>query len=119
MHPVTAKLIERKQPALPVATKTVLVSNRLGLHARPSALLVKTLRPFDTAVTVQKGTDRVDAKSILGVMMLAAGHGTTLTFAATGKDAGKALDAIQQLFDRQFDEAYKPDADIQQLLRKL
>lgn len=83
--------------------------NALGLHARPSALLVKTLSQFACEVTVECRCCWVSAKSILGVMSLAAGYKSQLTFKAVGRDAYRALAAVQELFETRFSEAYGPD----------
>jgi len=80
------------------------VSNRLGLHARASAKLVQLVSGFKSTVwLVSKGRE-VNAQSIMGVMMLAAGMGTALTVRAEGADEEAALAAVIDLFDRKFDE---------------
>jgi len=84
--------------------KEIVVSNRLGLHARASAKLVQLVQGFKSTVwLVSKGRE-VNAQSIMGVMMLAAGLGTPLTVRAEGPDEETALDAVVALFDRKFDE---------------
>lgn len=81
-----------------------MVSNRLGLHARASAKLVQLVSGFKSTVwLVSKGRE-VNAQSIMGVMMLAAGMGTALTVRAEGADEEGALAAVIDLFDRKFDE---------------
>lgn len=81
-----------------------MVSNRLGLHARASAKLVQLVSGFKSTVwLVSKGRE-VNAQSIMGVMMLAAGMGTALTVRAEGADEEAALAAVIDLFDRKFDE---------------
>lgn len=81
-----------------------MVSNRLGLHARASAKLVQLVSGFKSTVwLVSKGRE-VNAQSIMGVMMLAAGMGTALTVRAEGADEEAALAAVTDLFDRKFDE---------------
>ncbi|TAL87017.1 MAG: HPr family phosphocarrier protein [Rhodanobacter sp.] len=82
----------------------VVISNRLGLHARASAKLVQLAQGFKSTVwLVSKGRE-VNAQSIMGVMMLAAGLGATLTIRADGPDEQSALTAVAELFERKFDE---------------
>lgn len=80
------------------------IKNRLGLHARAAALLVQTVTPFDAEITVSKDDQTVNGKSILGLMMLAAGQGSSIEVAAQGPDAAAALDAIAALVDEKFKE---------------
>ena len=84
--------------------RSIQVSNRLGLHARASAKLTKLAGQYASDIFISKGTRRVNAKSIMGVMMLAAGIGSTVTVEAEGSDADAALDAVQALFDDKFGE---------------
>ncbi len=84
--------------------KEIVVSNKLGLHARASAKLVQLVQGFKSTIWLIGGGREVNAKSIMGVMMLAAGIGTPLTLRADGPDETAALDAIASLFDRKFDE---------------
>lgn len=82
----------------------IVVSNKLGLHARASAKLVQLVQGFKSNVwLISKGRE-VNAQSIMGVMMLAAGIGTTLTLRVDGPDEASALNAVAELFDRKFDE---------------
>ncbi len=82
----------------------IVVSNKLGLHARASAKLVQLVQGFKSTVwLVSKGRE-VNAQSIMGVMMLAAGIGTQLTVRADGPDEVSAIHAVVALFDRKFDE---------------
>jgi len=84
--------------------KEIVVSNKLGLHARASAKLVQLVQSFKSTVwLISKGRE-VNAQSIMGVMMLAAGIGTPLTVRADGPDETNALNAVVELFDRKFDE---------------
>jgi len=84
--------------------KEIVVSNKLGLHARASAKLVQLVQSFKSTVwLISKGRE-VNAQSIMGVMMLAAGIGTPLTIRADGPDESAALGAVVELFDRKFDE---------------
>ncbi len=84
--------------------RELLISNKLGLHARASAKLTKLASEFSSDVWLSKGSRRVNAKSIMGVMMLAAGIGSRVTVEADGDDAAQALDAIGQLVDDKFGE---------------
>ena len=82
----------------------IVVSNKLGLHARASAKLVQLVQGFKSTVwLISKGRE-VNAQSIMGVMMLSAGIGTPLTVRAEGPDEGEAIEAVLALFERKFDE---------------
>jgi phosphocarrier protein len=84
--------------------RTITVVNKLGLHARAAAKLVTLAQKFKCEIHVRKDGREVSGKSIMGVMMLAAAKGSRVTFRAEGPDAEKALDAIESLFARKFDE---------------
>lgn len=85
-------------------TKELIVLNKLGIHARPAALFVKTANRFDCDVFVEKDGEKVNGKSIMGLMMLAAGPGSRLLIEAEGHDAPKAVVEIELLIKRKFDE---------------
>ncbi len=85
-------------------TKDFLVANKLGIHARPAAMFVKTANRFDCEIFVEKDGEKVNGKSIMGLMMLAAGPGSKLTVHAQGHDASQALAEIETLIERKFDE---------------
>jgi phosphocarrier protein HPr len=85
-------------------TKDFQVSNKLGIHARPAAMFVKTANRFSCDIFVEKDGERVNGKSIMGLMMLAAGPGSKLTVSAEGQDASQALAEIDALMKRKFDE---------------
>jgi phosphocarrier protein len=85
-------------------TKEILVSNKLGIHARPAAMFVKTANRFACEIFVEKDGEKVNGKSIMGLMMLAAGPGSKLTVSAQGTDASKALAELEALVKRKFDE---------------
>jgi phosphocarrier protein HPr len=88
-----------------IITKEFLVSNKLGIHARPAALFVKTANRFNCDIFVEKDGEKVNGKSIMGLMMLAAGPGSKLTVHAEGQDAPAALSEIEILITkRKFDE---------------
>lgn len=83
---------------------TITVTNRLGLHARAAAKLVQVVQPFDAEITLVHGDKQINAKSIMGVMLLAAGKGSQLTLMTDGPDAESAAAAVSALFARNFDE---------------
>jgi phosphocarrier protein HPr len=84
--------------------RTIQIVNKLGLHARAAAKLVTLAQKFKSEVYVKKDGREVSGKSIMGVMMLAAAKGSRVTFRVEGPDAEKALDAIEALINRKFDE---------------
>jgi len=84
--------------------KTVTVSNRAGIHARPSALLVQTTKNFSSNIYIEKGSDRINAKSIMGIITLGASYGTELKIIAEGEDEVAAVDTLVKLFDSKFEE---------------
>lgn len=85
-------------------TKELVVINKLGIHARPAAMFVKTANRFECDVYVEKDGERVNGKSIMGLMMLAAGPGSKLLVFAEGEDAAKAVVELEALLKRKFDE---------------
>ena len=80
------------------------ITNQLGLHARAAAKLTKVASQYKSDIHIARGDRSVNAKSIMGVMMLAAGLGVTVTLDAEGDDAEQALDALANLFANKFDE---------------
>ena len=84
--------------------KELVVANKLGIHARPAAMFVKTANQFDCEVFVEKDGETVNGKSIMGLMMLAAGPGSKIRVQADGEDAAKAVTEIEALLKRKFDE---------------
>jgi phosphocarrier protein len=88
-----------------VPSAELLVANRLGLHARASAKLTQVASGFQSEIWLTRNGRRVNAKSIMGVMMLAAGKGASITVETEGADAGAALDAIRALVADRFGEA--------------
>ena len=80
------------------------IINKLGLHARAAAKLVKLSSSFASSIDIEKDGQRVNCKSIMGVMMLAASCGTTVTLRAEGPDEEKAINNIGELIDNRFDE---------------
>jgi phosphocarrier protein len=84
--------------------RVIEIKNKLGLHARAAAKLVHTAARFKADIKVRKGDEEVDGKSILGILLLAAGRGSTVTVRADGADERDALDAVEKLIDDKFDE---------------
>ncbi len=84
--------------------RSVQITNRNGLHARPAAEVVKTAAKFKSEITMVRDDLEVNGKSIMGVMMLAAEFGATLTIRANGPDAQQAVDAIVALIAQKFGE---------------
>ena len=87
-----------------MATAEIQIINKLGLHARASAKLTQVASAYKAEVWLTRNGRRVNAKSIMGVMMLAAGKGATVTLEAIGEDADAALAALQKLIADKFDE---------------
>ena len=87
-----------------MATRDCTISNKLGLHARASAKLTQLATGFKSEIWISRAGRRVNAKSIMGVMMLAAGKGSTVTLEANGDDEAAALDALAALIDDKFGE---------------
>jgi phosphocarrier protein len=85
-------------------TRDFTISNKLGLHARPSAQITQAASRFTSEVWLSRNGRRVNAKSIMGVMMLAAGQGSVLTVEAEGEDEAQAVDAIGSLIAAGFGE---------------
>ena len=101
MHkPMSAK----KLPDSEFLTKELTIVNKLGIHARPAALFVKTANRFTCEICVEKDGEKINGKSIMGLMMLAAGPGSKLTLHVRGDDAHTAIAEIEALVKRKFDE---------------
>jgi len=86
-------------------SRSFTIRNKLGLHARPSAQLTQTASRFQCEVFIAKDARRVNAKSIMGVMMLAAGAGSIVTIEAVGSDEADAVQAVGELIDSGFGES--------------
>lgn len=85
-------------------TRRAVIGNRLGLHARAAAKFVEAASAFASEIDVERGGQTVSGKSILGLMMLAAGPGSEVVLRATGADADAALDALVRLIEERFHE---------------
>lgn len=81
------------------------VSNKMGIHARPAAMIVRVANKYSAEILVEKDDEQVNGKSIMGLMMLAAGNGSKLKFIASGSDADKMLADMNALFERKFEES--------------
>jgi len=92
-------------PSVQPLIKELVVQNKMGIHARPAAMIVRITNKFKADVFVEKEEEQVNGKSIMGLMMLAAGKGSKVKFLATGDDATAMLAELEQLFARKFDEA--------------
>ena len=88
-----------------IVQKTFTVPNKLGLHARPAALFVQAVQRFRCKALVSKGDTEVNGKSLMGIMMLAAEHGSQVKVTLEGQDAPQAMAEVDKLFQRKFDEA--------------
>ena len=98
--PMSAK----KLPDGAALIKELTIVNKLGIHARPAAMFVKTANRFACDIFVEKDGEKINGKSIMGLMMLAAGPGSKVTLHAHGHDAHQALTELEALVKRKFDE---------------
>jgi len=89
---------------MPEVKKEIEIVNRLGMHARPAARLVQLTSRFSSDIIFKRGSDQVNGKSIMGVLMLAAPYGSTITVIARGDDAASAINEIEDLFRSKFGE---------------
>ncbi len=87
-----------------MVSRVITITNALGLHARPAALFVKTAAGFKCDVFVERGDIRVNGKSIMGIMMLAAEQGSVVNVEADGTDAQACVDALAKLVESGFSE---------------
>ena len=88
-------------------TRTVKITNRHGLHARPAVVIVKTAQKHDAQVTIRRGNQAADATSIFDLLSLGAAQGTELVLEAKGRQAQEVIEALGQLFDAEFEVEYK------------
>ena len=84
--------------------KLVTITNRAGIHARPAAVLVQAAKDYKANIYFEKGTNRINAKSIMGILTLAAAYNTELKIIAEGEDEKQALDTLVRLFETKFEE---------------
>ncbi|MFP3042095.1 HPr family phosphocarrier protein [Treponema primitia] len=82
----------------------ITIQNRAGIHARPSAMLVQTAKDFKANIYLEKGNDRINGKSIMGILTLGASYGTEIKVIAEGEDEQQALEAMVNLFNKKFEE---------------
>jgi phosphocarrier protein HPr len=92
------------EPHAPTVVRVLEICNKKGLHARASAKFVQTVERFDAEVRVTRGQETVGGTSIMGLMMLAAGPGTSITVEATGAEAAQAVEALAMLVAGRFTE---------------
>src|SRR5579859_4296338 len=93
-----------KDQTMSVVENTVVITNKVGLHARPATLFVQEAARFQARIQVRHGEKSANAKSILGVLKLSASQGTELFIRAEGDDAAEAVQALVALVERKFDE---------------
>ncbi len=84
--------------------KTTTIKNRAGIHARPAALIVQTASQFESNIYLEKETEKINAKSIMGIITLGASYKTDIVVSAEGSDETEAVDAIAALFEKKFEE---------------
>ena len=84
--------------------QTVTISNRAGIHARPAAVIVQAVKNYKANIYFEKGRNRINAKSIMGILTLAAVYGAEIKIIADGEDEKEAVDTIVRLFETKFEE---------------
>jgi phosphocarrier protein len=84
--------------------QTITIRNRAGIHARPAAMLVQTTKNFNANIYFEKDRDRINAKSIMGIITLGAAYGTEIKIIAEGDDEEAAVSALVRLFESKFEE---------------
>ena len=100
-----ARMPDAQPPANDAIVRSFVIRNKKGLHARASAKFVQTVEKFDADVRVTRGHETVGGTSIMGLMMLAAAPGTSITVEATGREAMTVIEALARLIDSRFGEA--------------
>ena len=101
---MTHRMSAKKANDAEFLSKELVVQNKSGIHARPAALFVKTANRFGSDIFVEKDGEKINGKSIMGLMMLAAGPGSKVTLHAKGADADAAIAELEELVKRKFDE---------------
>jgi phosphocarrier protein len=84
--------------------KVITIANRAGIHARPAALLVQTTKNFKSSIFFEKGSNRINAKSIMGIITLGASYGTDIKIVTEGEDEQAAMETLVKLFESKFEE---------------
>ncbi|HOC30028.1 MAG TPA: HPr family phosphocarrier protein [Treponemataceae bacterium] len=87
-----------------MTTKSVTIKNRAGIHARPAALIAQTANRFASEIIIEREDTRINAKSIMGIITMAASYNSVLTLCAEGSDEKEAVDALYLLFENKFEE---------------
>jgi len=87
-----------------MTTKSVTIKNRAGIHARPAALIAQTANRFASEIVIEREDTRINAKSIMGIITMAASYNSVLTLCAEGSDEKEAVDALYLLFENKFEE---------------
>ena len=105
--PVLGPIVDEPHMPTETFTRTVTITNRHGLHARPAVVIVKTARKYDAQVTIRKGNQTADAASILDLLSLGAAQGTQLLLSAKGRQAKEVIEALGKAFDAEFEVDYK------------
>ena len=98
------KMSAKKIPESDFVTKELTIANKSGIHARPAAMFVKIANRFGCDIFVEKDGEKINGKSIMGLMMLAAGPGSKVTLHVKGNDAAAAINELEALVKRKFDE---------------
>ena len=87
-----------------MTTRRVKIINRAGIHARPAALLVQTANEFDSQIFLEKDSEKINGKSIMGIITLGATYNSEINIIAEGQDEAEAVEAIARLFENKFEE---------------
>ena len=87
-----------------MTAQKIVIQNRAGIHARPAAMLVQLTKNFSSSIYFEKGAERINAKSIMGILTLGAAYGTEISVIAEGEDEQNAVAALAQLFESKFEE---------------
>ena len=102
--PPSQLMSAKKTDASEFLTKELTIANKSGIHARPAAMFVKVATRYGCDIFVEKDGEKINGKSIMGLMMLAAGPGSKVTLHVKGADASAAIDELEDLVKRKFDE---------------
>jgi len=101
---MSQRMSAKKIPDGEFLTKELTIVNKSGIHARPAAMFVKIANRFGSDIFVEKDGEKINGKSIMGLMMLAAGPGSKVTLHVKGNDAPAAIAELEALVQRKFDE---------------